>query len=106
MFITWHIRLVISFWGLNYIKIALTLKKKYENGDIGPQISSCTSLEAINNKFRTKNAEVLKFCHNYLEISKKLSEKGKSDKYTKFKWFLKDFLLLYNLNSLTNITFI
>lgn len=106
MFITRHIRLVISFWGLSYIKIALTLKKKHENRDIGPQISSCTFLEAFNNKLKTKNAEVLKFCHNYLEISKKLSEKRKLDKYTKFRWFLKDFLLLYNLNSLTNIMFI
>ena len=49
-------------------------------------------LEALKNKPKTENTEVLQFCHNYSEISKKPPEKGKLDKYIQFKWFFQGLL--------------
>ena len=88
MFTARHVRSVIRFSGLDWIKICESLKKEYKDRDIAQQISSRTYLEAFKDKPRTENAEVLQFCHEYSEISKELLVKGKLDKYTQLRWFL------------------
>ena len=83
-----HVRSVIGFSGLDWIKICTSLKKEYKDRDIAQQISSRAYLEAFKDNHRTENAEVLQFCRDYSEISKELLGKGKLDKYTQLRWFL------------------
>ncbi len=88
MFTTRHVRSVIGFSGLNWIKICASLKKEYKDRDIAQQISSCAYLEALKDKPRTGNAEVLQFCLDYSEISNELLGKKQLDNYTQLRWFL------------------
>ena len=85
MFTARYIRSVIGFSELDWTKICTNLKKEYKDWDIAQQISSRDYQEVFKDKPRTKNAEMLQFCHNYSEISKELLEKGKLDKYTQLK---------------------
>lgn len=58
MFTARHIRSVIGFSELDWVKIYPNFKKKYEDWDIAQQISSRASLEVFKNKLRTENTEV------------------------------------------------
>ncbi len=88
MFTARHVRLVIKFSELNWVKICISLQKKYKDWDIVQQISFCAYLEVFKDKPRTENTEIFQFCHNYSKISKELLEKEKLNKYTQLRWFL------------------
>ncbi len=90
MFTAWHVRSIIGFSGLDWIKICASPKKEYKDRDIAQQISSYAYLEDFKGKSRTENVEVLQFCRDYSEISNELLCKGKLDKYTQIRWFLQD----------------
>ena len=92
MFTAQHVRSVIGFLGLDWIKIYASLKKKYKDRDIAQQISSRDYLEAFKDKPRIENAEVLHVCRDYSEISKELLSKRKQNKYTQLRWFLQALL--------------
>lgn len=62
--------------------------KEYNDKGLTLQIFSYEYLEAFKDKPRTENAKVFQFCRDYSEVSKKLLEKRKLDKYTQLKWFL------------------
>ena len=82
VFTAWNVRSILGFSKLDWVKIYTNLKKEYKNQDIAQQISSRVYLEAFKNKPKTENTEVLQFCHDYSEISKKLLRKEKLDRYT------------------------
>lgn len=88
IFIVQHIRFVIKFSELDYIKICISLKKEYKDRNIAQYISSHIYLEVFKDKPRTKNTKVLQFYYDFSEISKELLGKKILDKYTQLRQFI------------------
>ena len=59
MFTARHVRSVIGFSGLDWIKIYTNFKKESKDWDIAQQLSFRAYLEVFKDKPSTKNAEVL-----------------------------------------------
>ena len=92
MFTARHVRFIIGFSELDWIKICTNLKEEYKDRDIVQQISFRAYLKAFKDKPKTENTERFHFHRNYSEIFKELLGKRKLDWYTQLKWFIPDLL--------------